>query len=163
MSDSETEITERGRLQPKALFDVIAERVRDRILCHDLKPGESINEMELVNGYGVSRTPVREALKVLNHEGLLTLMNRRGMVVTQLEPHELQEALQLYRLLLTYAAGEGAAHSENMCSTLLRRLLQLVERQLRLAYGLSFEDEMRRLDLSLPKSFQSAWSEKKED
>jgi DNA-binding GntR family transcriptional regulator len=117
--------------------------------------------MDLVNGYGVSRTPVREALKVLNHEGLLTLANRRGMVVTELGQHERQEALQLYRLLCTYAANEVADVYECTRPSLLRRLLQLVECQLRLAYGPSFEDEMQRLGVSRPHSLHSAWLGKK--
>lgn len=156
MSDRATAVDQTRHLQPKALYEAIADRVRERILSHDLKPSQPIDEMEFVNGYGVSRTPVREALKVLHHEGLLTLMNRRGMVVTELGQYERQEALQLYRLLCTYATSEGADLSESMRPRLLRRLLQLVECQLRLAYGPSFEGEMQRLGLPRPDSLASA-------
>lgn len=155
MSASAPAAAENRRLQPRALYEVIADRVRELILCHELKPGEPVNEMDFVNSYGVSRTPVREAFKVLNHEGLLTLVNRRGIVVTELAPHERQEALQLYRLLCEYAVREGIEPSERVRPTLLQRLLQLVERQLRLAYGPSFEDEMRRLDQPCAHSLRS--------
>ena len=146
MSSGACAVAGSRRLQPKALYEAIADRVRERILCHELKPGEPVNEMDIVQRYGVSRTPVREALKVLNHEGLLTLVNRRGMVVTELAPHEQQEALRLYRLLCAHAQEEGAHQPQGGRPTLLPRLLQLVERQLRLAYGPSFEREMRRLN-----------------
>ncbi|MFT3721235.1 GntR family transcriptional regulator [Pseudorhodoferax sp.] len=135
-------------LRPSALYEAIADRVRERILCHELKPGDAIDELDFVNSYGVSRTPVRKALKVLSHEGLLTSVNRRGTVVTVLEPHEREEAWALYRLLRSYAAqqAEQVQPEQPARPRLLQRLLQLVERQLRLAYGPAFDDEMRRVD-----------------
>lgn len=159
MSNSTPATPKTERLQPKALYEVIAAHVRQRILSHELKPGESVNEMDFVNSYGVSRTPVREALKVLNHEGLLTLVNRRGMVVTQLEPHERQEALHWYRLLCTHPAHQQQiSPTPRSRPSMLQRLLGLVECQLRLAYGPSFEEEMQRLGLPCPRSWSSGWS-----
>ena len=80
-------------LQPRALCDALADRVRERILSHELAPGTAIDEVALLKDYSVSRTPVREALKLLQHEGLLTGRPRRGMFVTVLSPQEVREAL----------------------------------------------------------------------
>ncbi len=138
----------RQQLQPRALYEAIADRVRDRILSHDLKPGTAVNEMDLVQAYGVSRTPVREALKVLHHEGLLTAQNRRGMVVTVVKPYELEEARGLYLLLRTHVHSKGDRLPEPCPAPLRQRLLQLVERQLRLAHGPAFEQEMQCMETS---------------
>jgi len=128
-------------LQPRALCDALADRVRERILSHELAPGTAIDEVALLKDYSVSRTPVREALKLLQHEGLLTGRPRRGMFVTVLSPQEVREALALHSMLSRYAAnGQGHAPGPD---TLLSRMLEMAERQLRLAYGPSFREKMR--------------------
>ncbi|THU02001.1 GntR family transcriptional regulator [Lampropedia puyangensis] len=139
-------------LQPHSLCDVIAARLREQILDHTLEPGHDINEMELVRHFGVSRTPIREALKVLHSEGLLTAQARRGMVVTQLQESERLHALRLYQLLQNYAKAqcvessirkhERIAQPALQKSPLLTKVQMTVERQLRLAYGKAFEQEM---------------------
>ena len=63
-------------LQPivsAALYQEVADRLREEIFDHVLQPGEWIDELALVARYGISRTPLREALKVLAAEGLVTL------------------------------------------------------------------------------------------
>lgn len=132
------------QLQARALYEELADRVRDRILSHDFKPGDLIDEVALLKEYGISRTPVREALKVLRHEGLLTSKLRRGMSVTVLGLRERQEAIWLHQLLLAHAASRGVAAQDLPRDSLLGRMLEMVERQLRLAYGPSFEDEIGR-------------------
>ena len=54
-----------------ALYEQVAERLRTRIFAHELKPGAWIDEQALAVEYGISRTPLREALKVLAAEGLV--------------------------------------------------------------------------------------------
>ncbi len=56
-----------------ALYQEVAERLRQRIFAHELAPGSWIDEQALAEHYGISRTPMREALKVLASEGLVTL------------------------------------------------------------------------------------------
>ena len=130
-------------LQPRALYEALADRVRDRILAHALKPGEPIDETALMNEYGVSRTPVREALKLLHHEGLLTARPRRGMFVRTLSREELEEAVRLHRLLESHASARGAAPGDLPCHSLLARMLGMAELQLRLAYGPAFGEALR--------------------
>ena len=72
-----------------ALYQEVAERLRQRIFSHELAPGAWVDEQTLAEQYGISRTPLREALKVLASEGLVTLKPRRGCYVTQLAEHDL--------------------------------------------------------------------------
>ena len=65
-------------LRESALYEQVAERLRSRILAHTLHPGSWIDEQALAAEYGISRTPLREALKVLATEGLVTMKVRRG-------------------------------------------------------------------------------------
>lgn len=126
-------------LQPPALYEVIADRVRDLILRHELPPGAPVNEADFASAYGVSRTPVREALKILHHEGLLTAHPRRGMSVSVLTEDEQDQAADLYRLLTDYAArrhaSPGADTDDSPPDWLLTRMLEIAERRLRLAHG----------------------------
>jgi DNA-binding GntR family transcriptional regulator/dihydrofolate reductase len=72
-----------GRLGTRALYEQVAEQLRTRILAHTLAPGSWIDEQALAAEYGISRTPLREALKVLAAEGLVTMKLRRGAYVTE--------------------------------------------------------------------------------
>ena len=70
-------------LAPRALYQEVAELLRQRIFRRELEPGSWIDEMKLAEEYGISRTPLREALKVLAAEGLVTMKVRRGAYVTE--------------------------------------------------------------------------------
>ena len=73
----------------------IAARVGERILDGRLPPGERIGEQELADEFQVSRGPVREAIRILEREGLATLLARRGAIVTELSAQELSELLEI--------------------------------------------------------------------
>ena len=73
----------------------IAARVGERILDNRLMPGERIGEQELADEFHVSRGPVRDALRILEREGLVTLLARRGAIVTELSAQELQELMEI--------------------------------------------------------------------
>jgi DNA-binding GntR family transcriptional regulator len=64
-------------LSPRALYEEVAELLRQRIFRRELEPGSWIDEVKLAQEYGISRTPLREALKVLAAEGLVTMKVRR--------------------------------------------------------------------------------------
>ena len=70
-------------LSPHALYEEVAELLRQRIFTRELEPGSWIDEMKIAEEYGISRTPLREALKVLAAEGLVTMKVRRGAYVTE--------------------------------------------------------------------------------
>ena len=95
-------------LTPRALYQEVAERVLQRIFSHELAPGDWIDEMKLAEAYGISRTPLREALKVLAAEGLVTMKVRRGAYVTEVSRQDLADVYHLLSLLESDAAGAVA-------------------------------------------------------
>ena len=76
-------------LSSRALYEEVAELLRERIFRQELKPGSWIDELKLAEEYGISRTPLREALKVLATEGLVTMKLRRGAYVTEVSERDL--------------------------------------------------------------------------
>jgi DNA-binding GntR family transcriptional regulator len=98
-------------LAPRALYQEVAELLRQRIFKRDLEPGNWIDEMKLAEEYGISRTPLREALKVLAAEGLVTMKVRRGAYVTEVSETDLADVYHLLALLESDAAGVVAARA----------------------------------------------------
>src|SRR4029078_12744974 len=95
-------------LAPRALYEEVAELLRQRIFRRELEPGSWIDEVKLAQEYGISRTPLREALKVLAAEGLVTMKVRRGAYVTEVSDRDLAEVYHLLSLLGS-AAGDAVA------------------------------------------------------
>ncbi len=95
-------------LAPRALYEEVAERLRQRIFRRELEPGTWIDEVRIAEELGISRTPLREALKVLAAEGLVTMKVRRGAYVTEVSEQDLREVYHLLSLLESDAAGEVA-------------------------------------------------------
>ncbi|MDM0028420.1 GntR family transcriptional regulator [Variovorax saccharolyticus] len=92
-------------LTPRALYEEVAELLRQRIFSRELEPGGWIDELKLAEEYGISRTPLREALKVLAAEGLVTMKVRRGAYVTEVSEKDLSDVYHLLSLLESDAAG----------------------------------------------------------
>jgi DNA-binding GntR family transcriptional regulator len=92
-------------LTPRALYQEVAELLRQRIFNRELEPGSWIDELKLAEEYGISRTPLREALKVLATEGLVTMKVRRGAYVTEVSERDLADVYHLLALLESDAAG----------------------------------------------------------
>ncbi|WP_027015595.1 GntR family transcriptional regulator [Comamonas composti] len=91
-------------LTPRALYEQVAEQLRHRIFAHELAPGDWIDELKIAEEYGISRTPLREALKVLAAEGLVTMKVRRGAYVTEVSPKDIADVYHLLGLLESDAA-----------------------------------------------------------
>ncbi|MFZ2266439.1 MAG: GntR family transcriptional regulator [Azonexus sp.] len=96
-----------NRIAPTALYQEVAERLRQRIFAHELTPGTWIDEQKLAEQYGISRTPLREALKVLASEGLVELKPRRGCYVTEISRQDLDDIFPLIALLEGRCAAEA--------------------------------------------------------
>jgi DNA-binding GntR family transcriptional regulator len=92
-------------LAPRALYQDVAEQLRQRIFSSELAPGSWIDELKLAKDYGISRTPLREALKVLAAEGLVTMKVRRGAYVTEVSEQDLADVYHVLALLESDAAG----------------------------------------------------------
>lgn len=100
------------RIAPTALYQEVAERLRQRIFAHELTPGMWIDEQKLAEQYGISRTPLREALKVLASEGLVELRPRRGCYVTEISPKDLDDIFPLMALLEGRCAAEAVKRAK---------------------------------------------------
>jgi DNA-binding GntR family transcriptional regulator len=98
-------------LSPRALYVEVAERLRQRIFRRELEPGSWIDELRIAEEYGISRTPLREALKVLAAEGLVTMKVRRGAYVTEVSTRDLTDVYHLLSLLESDAAGVVASRA----------------------------------------------------
>ena len=103
----------RPRLAERALYEQVAEQLRGRILAHTLSPGSWIDEQSLALEFGISRTPLREALKVLASEGLVTMKLRRGAYVTEVSARDLAEVYHLLGLLESDAAAIAATSASD--------------------------------------------------
>jgi DNA-binding GntR family transcriptional regulator len=91
----------------RSLHDELVEHLREMIRSGMLAPGEKIQEMLLCKQYGVSRTPLREALKVLASEGIISLQPHRGAVVASLSVADLEDVFPVMGSLESLA-GEIA-------------------------------------------------------
>jgi len=100
-------------LTPRALYEEVAELLRQRIFNRELEPGSWIDELKLAEEYGISRTPLREALKVLAAEGLVTMKVRRGAYVTEVSDKDLADVYHLLSLLESDAAGVVAERASD--------------------------------------------------
>lgn len=116
-------------LPSRALYEQVAERLRTRILSHTLAPGSWIDEQKLTAELGISRTPLREALKVLAAEGLVTMKLRRGAYVTEVSERDLFEVFHLMALLESDAAATVATHASDAGLAELQALHQGLERE----------------------------------
>ncbi len=98
-------------LSPRALYEEVAEALRQRIFRRELEPGSWIDELKIADEFGISRTPLREALKVLAAEGLVTMKLRRGAYVTEVSDKDLRDVYHLLALLESDAAGVVASRA----------------------------------------------------
>lgn len=102
MALSETTIIPR-----RSLHDELATQLRDLLMRGELKAGDKISEQALCQRFGVSRTPLREALKVLANEGLIILLPNRGASVARISPEEIDELFPIMGAMEALA-GETA-------------------------------------------------------
>ncbi len=84
-----------GVISRRPLHDEVADRLRELIMIGELLPGTRLNERLLTERFGISRTPLREAVKILSAEGLVTLMPNRGAVVSTITRVDAENLLQL--------------------------------------------------------------------
>jgi DNA-binding GntR family transcriptional regulator len=91
-------------LATKPLYEEVADMIREKIFDHELPPGSWIDEKYLTQLFGISRTPLREAIKVLASEGLITMKIRRGAYVTEVDTKEIAQIFEVIALL----EGKGA-------------------------------------------------------
>lgn len=101
------------------LHEELVERLRNLVVEDTLKPGEKVPEKDLCESFGVSRTPLREALKVLASEGLIVLQANRGARVAQVTREELENTFPVLAKL-EQLAGELAC--KNLTNSEIARI-----------------------------------------
>jgi len=96
------------KLINRPLYEDVAERLREQIFAHELAPGSWLDEQSLALAFGISRTPMREAIKVLASEGLVTTKMNKGAYVTEVEKRDLEQIFTILSLLEGEAAKDTA-------------------------------------------------------
>ena len=107
------------------LRDVVFQTLRQAILRGTLQPGERLMEIHLAQKLGVSRTPVREAIRMLQLDGLVTMVPRRGAVVAEITISDLEDVLEVRAALEELAARKAC---QNMTPERLTRLRETAGR-----------------------------------
>lgn len=95
------------------LRDVVFHTLRQAILRGELKPGERLMEIQLANKLGVSRTPIREAIRKLELEGLVLMIPRKGAEVAEITQKNMQDVLEVRKALEELAAGLACERIRN--------------------------------------------------
>jgi DNA-binding GntR family transcriptional regulator len=116
----------RGALRPQlesfALVDRAYEQIREAIREGVIKPGYRLVEREIAAQLNVSRTPIREALRLLEAHGLASSVNGRGLVVTSLTPSEISELYFAWESLEGMAAATAAQNATDLEIDALRQI-----------------------------------------
>ena len=92
------------------LRDVVFNTLRQAILKGELKPGERLMEIQLANKLGVSRTPVREAIRKLELEGLVLMIPRKGAEVAEITRQDMEDVLEVRTALEELAVTDACDH-----------------------------------------------------
>lgn len=109
------------------LRDVVFKTLRRGILTGELKPGERLLEIHLANRLGVSRTPIREAIRKLELEGLVTMIPRRGAEVANITEKNLKDVLEVRGALESLAIELACDRISEEKKEELREQLERVE------------------------------------
>lgn len=113
----------------KPLREIVFEAMREAIVSGRLAPGERLVEIKLADEMGVSRTPVREAIRKLELEGFVIMMQRKGAYVAGLSPKEIRDVFEIRSTLESLAARLAAERiTENQLDQLKRQLADIEEK-----------------------------------
>ena len=115
-------------LRPGSLHEEVATCIRNMVFDRQLAPGEWIDELALAHEWQISRTPLREALKVLAAEGLVTPVPRQGCKVTEMSEDDADELLPVMALLEGRCAFEAVRKASDADVQALERLHAKLER-----------------------------------
>jgi len=119
--------TTRQPIRPHSLHEEVLPRLRDMIIKGEIKPGERISEAELCSQFGISRTPLREALKVLAAQGIIELSPRRGARVAKPSAQDIDGLLMIISRL---EALGGQIACSNISDSEISEIKSLHERML---------------------------------
>lgn len=130
----------KGRTKLLTLPEQIAEQLAQDIVNQTLAPGQRLKEMELSAQFGASRSPIREALRLLELRGLVRIESRRGVSVTQLSASEVDDLYEIRASLLGVAARRVALSRDEQFLAAAKDILQRLKHYATLPlYGEYFE------------------------
>jgi len=109
---------------PRTVKEALVDSLRDEIIQGDLVPGQKLRLEEIAARFEVSTMPVREALRDLEAEGLVTIFPHRGAVVTQLSPADLQDIYEIRGTLEALGARLAVPH---MTEAVIAELTAIIE------------------------------------
>jgi DNA-binding GntR family transcriptional regulator len=126
----------KNKLEPRSISELAMDYIKDRLERGELKPGDRIDEKELSDTLGVSRTPIREALIQLSKDGVVEIRPRRDIRVRDFSDKELREIYQTIGILEAEAVVEALPHLkpddiENMRQMIVRMKKAHAQRDLR--------------------------------
>lgn len=107
----------------RTLREIVADEIRIMIINGELHQGERLFEDRLAEQLGVSRNPVREAIRALEGTGLVEVVSRRGAYVSKLDPLKIRQLLELRSVIEAYAAEQAAIHRDAGDVNTLREIL----------------------------------------
>lgn len=113
---------------PGPLPVTVANYIRDAILAGHLAPGARLREIEIAQKLGISRSPLREAFRILDAEGLVEVIPRRGVFVVRTSPEEMHEIYEVRSLIEGYGARLAATRIGAGDIEHMRRLLEQMRR-----------------------------------
>ena len=135
-----------GRVQARSLVDVVAERIEAAIVSGELEPGAKLSEQALAASLGVSRGPLREAIRRLEGRNLLTRTPNVGVRVAKLSLKDLIDILLVREALEGMAAALAATRLSEAEIAALERLVESHGRQKSVAEGTGYYQESKDLD-----------------
>jgi len=111
--------------EPSSRSEAAYRRVRAAIIAREFPPGSRMREGELADRLGMSRTPVREALKRLEAEGLLAMAPQRGLIVAELDHQAIVELYDIREVLEGTAAAWAARHASDVEIATMAEIVEL--------------------------------------
>ena len=128
----------KSRLEPinldtyQPLREAVCESLRNAIKSGILAPGERLMEVQLADELGISRTPIREAIRKLEQEGYVIMLPRRGTYVSSVSVHDVQEIFEIRSALESLSIGLAARRIESNELDQLQQLLAVTEKYIEL-------------------------------
>lgn len=122
--------TGEGRLKNASLSDLARDRLRAAIIEGKLRPGEKINIERVSEMFGISRTPVREALKALEMDGMVRIEAHRGAIVEPLAWREIDHRYAIRSMLEGYAAEQSCLNGDEKLASVLEKNCSRVRREI---------------------------------
>jgi DNA-binding GntR family transcriptional regulator len=126
------------RLAPETLTDQAYRQIEERIVTLRLKPGEVLSEQQLSASLKIGRTPIREALQRLSLEGLIRILPRKGILVSDINPREQLLVLEVRRELERLLARAGAERATDDERDALNEVARAIDKAGKLSDDIAF-------------------------